>query len=146
MRRLVMQVKNKIVKSTGVLCLIASFTVFAGKGPSAESVEGAKTITAQEAKVLWQNGATFIDTRKDSDWEAGRVPGALHINVKKTEFNKYNILNHIGINDAVVSYCNAEKCHRAASGAKKLVGFGFTQVYYYRQGFPSWKNAGYPYE
>lgn len=141
-----MQVQKQIVKLTGALSLIVSVSVFAAKGPSPETVDGAKTINAQEAKALWKNGATFIDTRKSSDWEAGRVPGALHINIKKAEFNKDNILKYTGLNDAVISYCNAEKCHRAASGAKKLVEFGFTQVYYYRLGYPSWKNAGYPYE
>ncbi len=125
---------------------MASTSAFS-KGPSPESTPGGKTVNAAEAKELWKNGATFIDTRKDSDWEAGRVPGALHINIKKPEeFNAENILQYIGINDPVVSYCNAQKCHRAYKGAKKLVEFGFTNVYYYRDGFPSWKNAGYPYE
>lgn len=125
---------------------MASTSAFS-KGPSPESTPGAKTVNAAEAKELWKNGGTFIDTRKDSDWEAGRVPGALHINIKKPEeFNAEHILQYIGINDPVVSYCNAQKCHRAYKGAKKLVEFGFTNVYYYRDGFPSWKNAGYPYE
>ena len=121
-------------------------TSFAAKGLSPESVDGAKTINAEQAKNLWKEGATFIDTRKESDWASGRIPGALHINIKKTEFNKENILKHVNIDEPVVSYCNAEKCHRAASGARKLVGYGFTNVYYYRDGYPSWKNAGYPYE
>lgn len=138
--------QKNVLKGLGIACLVMSSVAFAGKGPSAKTVDGATTVTAEQAKKLWQEGALFIDTRKDSDWEAGRVPGAVHINVKKPEFNKYNILGHIGLQDAVVSYCNAEKCHRASAGAKKLVGFGFTKVYYYRGGFPSWKNAGYPYE
>jgi len=141
-----MRAKSILIKIVGTVFLFWGTLAMAGKGPSVKSVDGAKTITAQEAKALWQQGATFIDTRKGSDWEAGRVPGALHINVKKPEFNKDNILNHIGINDPVISYCNAEKCHRAARGAKTLVKFGFTKVYYFRDGFPSWKNAGYPYE
>lgn len=138
--------KGLVFAGAATLVAIAS-PVLAGKGPSPESTPGAKTVTAAEAKALWQQGATFIDTRKDSDWEAGRVPGALHINIKKPEeFNAENISQYVGINDPVVSYCNAEKCHRAYKGAKKLVEFGFTNVYYYRAGFPSWKNAGYPYE
>ncbi|WP_051144958.1 rhodanese-like domain-containing protein [Thiomicrorhabdus sp. Kp2] len=137
---------KKLIDGIGIFCLLMSSIAFAAKGPSPESVDGATTIGAEQAKKLWKQGATFIDTRKDSDWEAGRVPGAVHINIKNPEFNKENILTHIGLNDAVISYCNAEKCHRAASGAKKLVEFGFTKVYYYRDGFPSWKNAGYPYE
>ncbi|NPA71615.1 MAG: rhodanese-like domain-containing protein [Gammaproteobacteria bacterium] len=141
-----MAFKHKLVTVIGGMLVLASSAPIAGKGPSAESIEGAKTITAPEAKALWKQGATFIDTRKTSDWEAGRVPGALHLNVKKLEFNKATILSKIAINDPVISYCNAEKCHRASAAAKKLVGFGFTNVYYFRKGFPAWKNASYPYE
>ena len=141
-----MFIPKNVLKGLSFACLFMASTAFAAKGQSAESVDGATTVNAQQAKKLWREGAVFIDTRKDSDWEAGRVPGAVHINIKKPEFNKETILNHVGLNDYVVSYCNAEKCHRAASGAKKLVGFGFTKVYYFRDGFPSWKNAGYPYE
>lgn len=129
-----------------LLTFFFSSTSYAGKGLSPESVAGAKTVTAEQAKQLWLNGATFIDTRKDSDWEAGRIPSALHINIKTPNFSAQHILHFVDFDTPIVSYCNAEKCHRAANGAKKLVSYGFTNVYYYRDGFPSWKNAGYPYE
>lgn len=122
-------------------------SVMAGKGPSVKNVEGATTVDVKQAKELWLQGAAFIDTRKGSDWDAGRIPGAFHFNVKKPEeFNPENIGRFIDKNTPVVSYCNAEMCHRASKGAKKLVSFGFTKVYYYRDGFPSWKNANNPYE
>jgi len=145
-RRLRMKLRTYLLTGVGTASLLLGSYAQAGKGLSPESAEGAKTVTAQEAKVLWEKGAAFIDTRKDSDWEAGRVPGALHINIKKPEFSAENIQKYVDLNQPVVSYCNAEKCHRAYSGAKKLVSFGFTQVYYFRLGYPSWKNAGYPYE
>lgn len=130
--------------TTFVLLILFSSLSFA-KGVSPESVSGAKTITPTEAKQLWRQGVKFIDTRKSSDWEAGRIPGALHINIK-TEFDKKNLLKHVDLNEPVVTYCNAIKCLRAANAAKKLVDYGYQKVYYYRLGFPSWKNAGYPYE
>lgn len=129
----------------GVSMLLTLGNAYA-KGPSPENVPGATTIDAAQAKELWLKGATFIDTRKNSDWDAGRVPGALHINIKKPEFNSDNLAMFVAKDQPVISYCNAEKCHRAAKGAKKLVSFGYTKVYYFRSGFPSWKNAGYPYE
>lgn len=141
-----MRLNKYLMTGMGALCFVVSSYAVAGKGPSPESVDGAKTISAEEAKALWQQGAVFIDTRKDSDWEAGRVPGAVHINVKKPQFNVDAIQDYVSFDQPVVSYCNAEKCHRAFKGAKKLVGFGYKNVYYFRSGFPSWKNAGYPYE
>lgn len=138
--------KTILIKSLFVIAAFAVTHAYAAKGPSPENVDGAQTVSAEQAKKLWLQGAFFIDTRKNSDWEAGRVPGAKHVNIKKPEFNAGTFLQFMNLDDPVVSYCNAEKCHRAANGAKKLVSFGFTKVYYYRDGFPSWKNAGYPYE
>jgi len=139
-----------VLKAVTAACIVSSVLVtspvLAGKGPSPESVAGATTIGPEKAKELWLKGAIFIDTRKKADWDAGRVPGALHISIKKPEFNADNIANYVTKNQPVVSYCNAQLCHRAAKGAKKLVEFGYSQVYYFRSGFPSWKNANYPYE
>ncbi|WP_173291573.1 rhodanese-like domain-containing protein [Thiosulfativibrio zosterae] len=140
--------KRHLILSQGMtlaLSWLVSLSVLAA-GPSAETVEGAKTIDAQEAKALWLKGAAFIDTRSSSDWETGRIPGALHINVKNPEFNPNYIGQYVAKDQPVVSYCNAELCHRAQKGAELLVKFGYTQVYYFRLGFPSWKNAQFPYE
>ncbi|MBN2865696.1 MAG: rhodanese-like domain-containing protein [Thiotrichales bacterium] len=143
--------QSKQLSNLLLACVIAASSFlstqgFAASGPSVESVEGATTIGAKEAKELWLKGAVFIDTRKTADWDAGRIPGALHISIKKPEFNPDYIAQYVAKDHPVVSYCNAQLCHRAASGAKKLVEYGYTQVYYFRLGFPSWKNANYPYE
>ena len=138
--------KRHLILSQGLILALSwllSMSVLAA-GPSAETVEGAKTIDAQEAKALWLKGATFIDTRSSSDWETGRIPGALHINVKNPEFNPDYIGQYVAKDQPEVSYCNAELCHRAQKGAELLVKFGYTQVYYFRRGFPSWKNAHFP--
>lgn len=129
-----------------VILVMMSMPVFAKKGPSPETVPGATTIDAAQAKKLWLQGATFIDTRKGADWDAGRIPGAVHVNIKTKDFNPDYIGQFVAKDEPVVSYCNAEKCHRASKGAKKLVKFGYTKVYYFRSGFPSWKNANNPYE
>ena len=137
------------MKSLKILALLFSVifsTNALSKADSATKVAGATTIDAAEAKKLWLAGATFIDTRKGSDWDAGRVPGAIHINVKKSGFTAEGLQAKIALDNPVVSYCNAEKCHRSSKGAKKLVSYGYTNVYYFRSGFPAWKNAGYPYE
>ncbi|WP_321276698.1 rhodanese-like domain-containing protein [Thiomicrorhabdus indica] len=132
--------------AVSVLAILMAFSqIVSAKGVSPETVSGATTIAPDEAKKLWRQGVKFIDTRKSSDWEAGRIPGALHINIK-TEFDKENLLKQVDVNEPVVTYCNAIKCKRAANAAKKLVDYGYQKVYYYRLGFPSWKNAGYPYE
>lgn len=109
------------------------------------SVDGATTVNAAEAKALFDNEALFVDTRKDKDWEAGRIPGAEHLNVKKV-LTQESLAEVAGKDEVIVMYCNGHKCIRSSQAAKMAVDWGFSKVYYFRDGFPAWKAAGYPVE
>lgn len=108
------------------------------------TVNGAKTVDVTMTKKLFGQEVPFIDVRKDSDWEAGRVPGAYHIELKK--FSESAMLEVLGKNDAVVIYCNGTNCMRSSEAASMAVGWGFTKVYYFRDGFPAWQAANFPVE
>lgn len=110
------------------------------------TIDGAKTVSTEEAKALFDNEILFVDVRKDSDWDAGRVPGSVHLDNKKGAFTEAALSAEVGKSEKVVIYCNGEKCPRSAKGAKSAVSWGFTNVQYYRDGFPAWKAAGYPVE
>jgi len=118
---------------------------FAGDKISPMTVDGATTVTTDEAKKLFDEGALFVDVRRDSDWEAGRVQDAVHLNIKST-FNEENLLKELKKDEPVILYCNGEKCLRSSNACIKAVSWGFSKVYYYRDGFPAWKKAGYPSE
>lgn len=109
------------------------------------TVEGATTVSAAEAKALFDSEALFVDVRKDSDWDAGRIPGAVHLDIKG-KFTDEALSGEIGKDEKVVIYCNGEKCMRSSKGSQEAVSWGFTNVYYFRDGFPAWKAAGYPVE
>lgn len=132
---------------TSVLAFAFLFTTtaLAGDKVSPTDIVGATTINANTAKELFDNEAAFIDVRKNSDWEAGRIPSAIHLELKGN-FTEATLADEIDKNENVVFYCNGEKCMRSSKAAKKAVDWGYTQVYYYRDGFPSWKAAGYPVE
>lgn len=117
--------------------------VFAGESPM--TVDGAKTVNAAEAKALFDKGIKFVDVRKNADWDAGRIPGAQHIELKK-KFSEDSLAKVIGKDQAVVIYCNGALCKRSSKASIKAVGWGFKQVYYFRDGFPAWQTAGYPAE
>jgi rhodanese-related sulfurtransferase len=126
------------------LCFL-SLESFAGSGVSPMTVEGAKTVNTEQAKKLFDDGALFIDTRKDADWAAGRVADAVHLNIK-SNFTEKDMLAELKKGDPVVLYCNGERCMRSSKACKEAVAWGFTNVYYYRDGFPAWKSAGHPSE
>jgi len=117
----------------------------AGDKVSPETVNGATTVDAAKAKSLFDKGVIFLDVRKDKDWAAGRVPDAIHIELKK-KLNADSMSKQIKKDQQVVIYCNGSKCMRSSKASAKAVGWGFTKVFYFRDGFPAWKAAGYPVE
>lgn len=139
---------KKVVR--GLLALVA--VVFFAQvndvqaaGVSPSDIEGARTISTSDAKALFDKGVLFIDVRKDSDWDAGRVPGAEHLELKKI-FSEASLAELAGKDEQIVIYCNGEKCMRSSKACAKAVEWGFTNLHYYRDGFPAWKNANYPVE
>lgn len=126
-----------------LVALCASFNVQAGVSPT--SIAGATTVDTDKARALFDEGAAFIDVRKDSDWEAGRVPGAIHLELKKV-YSPETLADEVQKDEAIVVYCNGEKCLRSSVAAEKAVKWGWTKVYYYRDGFPAWKGAALPVE
>ncbi len=128
-----------------VVTLFSAQSVIAGDEISPMTVDGAKTVTTEEAKKLFDDGVLFIDVRKDKDWNAGRVADAIQLNIKTT-LSEETMSAEMKKADPAVVYCNGERCLRSSNAAKKAVSWGFTNIYYYRDGFPAWKNAGYPVE
>jgi rhodanese-related sulfurtransferase len=126
------------------LALAAAPALYAADSP--ETIKGATTVDAAKAKALFDKGVVFIDTRKDKDWDAGRIPGAKHLDVETPVFTEAALGKLVKKDQEVVMYCNGVSCPRSAMATEKAVGWGYTKVYYYRLGFPDWKAAGYPVE
>lgn len=109
------------------------------------TIDGAETVDVSTAKKLFDQEIPFIDVRKNADWDAGRVPGAYHVELKK-EFSETAMLEVVGKNDEVVIYCNGSSCMRSSQASAKAVEWGFKKVYYFRDGFPAWQAANLPVE
>ena len=127
------------------LAFASLFAAASFAATSPESISGATTVDANAAKQLFDNGAAFVDVRKDSDWQAGRIPDAIHIELKKV-LNEQSLGAEVKTGDEVVFYCNGVSCLRSSKASAKAVSWGYSKVYYFRDGFPAWKAAGYPVE
>ncbi len=110
-----------------------------------ESVAGATTVDASQAKALFDEEAAFVDLRKENMWNSGRIPGAIWLDFK-TAFSAEALVAEVGKDEKVVFYCSGVRCPRSSKAAIKAVEWGYSQVYYFRDGFPAWKNAKYPVE
>jgi rhodanese-related sulfurtransferase len=110
-----------------------------------QSVAGATTVDAAQAKDLFDNEALFIDLRKENMWNAGRIPGAVWLEMKSA-FSEEALTGEAEKDETLVFYCSGVHCPRSAKACEKALSWGYSKVNYFRGGFPEWKNAGYPVE
>jgi rhodanese-related sulfurtransferase len=110
-----------------------------------ESVAGATTVDAAQAKTLFDQEALFVDLRKENMWNSGRIPGAVWLEMKSA-FTQEALESEAAKDEALVFYCSGVRCPRSAKACEKALSWGFTNVNYFRGGFPAWKNAGLPIE
>lgn len=110
-----------------------------------ESVPGATTVDAAAAKQLFDQEAAFVDLRKENVWNSGRVPGAIWLDFKNS-FDEATLTDEVDKDEKLVFYCSGVRCPRSSKAAIKALAWGYTDVYYFRDGFPAWKTAGYPVE
>ena len=128
-----------------MLLLAVSISVNAADTVSPVSVDGTTAVNATQSKDLFDKGALFLDVRSNKDWDAGRIPDAVHIELKK-KFSEASMSSEVKKDEPVVIYCNGPSCLRSSKAAAMAVAWGFTKVYYFRDGYPAWKSAGYPTE
>ena len=99
--------------------LLLTFGAYAEVSPT--SIAGATTVDTEAAHKLFKDGALFVDVRRDSDWDAGRVAGALHLNLK-TNYSADSLGAELGKDEAVVIYCNGQlelETHSTAGGDER---------------------------
>lgn len=130
---------------TAFIGFALALSAHAGGKVSPTSVDGATSVSAADAKGLFDKGVIFLDVRSDKDWSAGRIPDAVHIELKK-KLNEASMGKEVKKGDPVVIYCNGASCTRSSKASAKAVGWGYSKVYYFRDGYPAWKSAGYPVE
>lgn len=107
-------------------------------------VHGASSIDVIEAKQLHDRGVVFIDARDAVDWGIGHIEGAISLYLER--FTEEELAAVINRDEPVVIYCHGPRCLLSSRAVEMAVSWGFTNTYYFRDGFPAWKIAGYPFD
>jgi rhodanese-related sulfurtransferase len=146
---------NRSIRHLTALLALA-LSIFAGSSLAAayvspETIPGTTYVDAAQAHAMFERGVMFVDVRIASDYEVGRIPGAINLTIQKNEaespFTEASLLKLLGGKDVeAVFYCNSTSCWRTAAAAERAMKWGFTKIHYYRLGFPDWKATGYPVE
>ena len=118
------------------------------KPDSPVEVAGATTVDTDAAVELIteSDDLVIIDARKAQDYNTGHIEDAVLLT--NTSINSQaDIAVHVPTKDTpVLVYCNGIKCGRSSDAAGKAVSFGYSNVYYYRNGMAEWTERGLPIE
>ena len=112
---------------------------------SPEQVPGAVTISAQQAKALFDEGVAFVDVRNPRLYARRHVPGANHLDLN-AGFTREAFAAVAATAEPVVIYCSGVKCSRSYRACEQAVSWGYEKVYYFRGGIVEWRDAGFPME
>lgn len=127
-----------------LLALLSSVSV-ANEETSPTTIRGATTTDVFSTKQLFDADVIFIDVRNDQQWSNGHIPNALHIHIK--EFTQQSLGNSIPTKDTpIVIYCADSRCQDSAKACRLAIKWGFTKVFYFRDGFILWQARGMPVE
>lgn len=106
-------------------------------------VTGVQTIDIFQARQLYNQGAVFIDVRNKEEWSIGHIAGAVHLDFQK-DFGRLYTAENIQKDTPIVIYCNGVTCLRSAYACAVSVYWGFSNVYYFRNGYFEWMLYDFP--
>jgi len=99
-----------------------------------------------EAKQAFDHGdAVFVDVRSAFSYEAGHIPGALHLPSHASTAHVREVLASYPADSRVVTYCSGGGCQSSYTLAKRLVEESVCdEVYVLTGGWPAWQAASFP--
>jgi rhodanese-related sulfurtransferase len=104
-----------------------------------EATTGASELDPARVGELVGEGATLIDTRRDHEWDGGRIAGARHLEINELSAQADSIPR----DRPVIFYCRSGGRSRMAADAFRLAAY---DAYNLAGGIRAWVEAGLPLE
>ncbi|HVM81009.1 MAG TPA: rhodanese-like domain-containing protein [Stellaceae bacterium] len=128
---------------------------FAGPAHAADTpptLAGATLVNAQEVAKLQAAGAVVIDARVASEYSEGHIKGAVSIpyrekSAKDVGFDQSQdewAVDKLPADKkaSIVLYCNGPECWKSYKSSVAAIKAGYSNIHWFRGGFPEWKAAG----
>lgn len=96
-------------------------------------------IDAARAAALIKHGATVVDVREPHEWQAGHIPGALHIPLRELA-TRVDELPHDAM---LIAVCRSGGRSARATTSLSKAGYHVENL---RGGMKAWAKAGQPLE
>jgi rhodanese-related sulfurtransferase len=140
--------------ATLLLGILFSGPVLADDTPA--TLAGATLVSAEDVVQAAAGGAKLIDTRIASEYAEGHLKGAMSVpyrekSAKSVDFDssqdEFDLTKLPSDKEAaIVMYCNGPECWKSFKGSQAAIKGGYTNIHWYRMGFPDWKSKGLPTE
>jgi rhodanese-related sulfurtransferase len=98
-----------------------------------------KEVSRAEAREMLDDGAQLVDVRADHEWEAGHLPGAVHITLPDLPAR----IEEIDKDRPVIIYCRGGNRSTMAAGALAEAGYDVAKL---AEGAVGWEEEGLPFE
>lgn len=118
-----------------------------------KTLPGATVLSAQEAKALMDKGVALYDTRVEHEYKEGHIKGAISLPYKENSGKEVDFDSTVDSWDVaqlpkdrnmpLIFACNGPECWKSYKSAKVALNNKYTKVYWFRGGFPAWKEAGF---
>jgi ABC-type phosphate/phosphonate transport system substrate-binding protein/rhodanese-related sulfurtransferase len=118
-------------------------------------LDGVRIVSAEEVQALMGKGAVLYDTRSEEEYRDKHIKGAKWLPYREKsakevgfDFTKdaFDVARAGGKDAPVIFACNGAECWKSYKSCVAARKEGFTQVYWFRGGFPEWVARGYPVE
>ena len=100
---------------------------------------GPKEVSRTDARKLLDEGAQLIDVRADHEWEAGRIPGAVHVPLPDLPQRT----DDLDQERPVVVYCRGGNRSSMAAAALAAAGYNAVKL---TEGIVGWTEEDLPLE
>jgi ABC-type phosphate/phosphonate transport system substrate-binding protein/rhodanese-related sulfurtransferase len=117
---------------------------------------GATVIGADKVVELMASGVPCYDVRTEAEYKAHHIAGAKFLpyaehSKKEVGFDrtqdKFGLLDSVKDRNAPIIFaCNGEECWKSYKASTFALAEGFRNVYWFRGGFPEWRNRRFALE
>ena len=101
------------------------------------------------SQFFGQETVTFIDARDQGTYEAGHIPGALHIDAERLGSDPLvgaDVLASVAQSQVLIVYCSGGQCDLSRKLATNLIVRGYPKVLVFEGGWNEWVEEGQPEE
>jgi rhodanese-related sulfurtransferase len=99
-------------------------------------------IKSDQAKMLFDMGTPFIDAREPQFFAQGHVERAMNMTADQVIGNAAELIRYRP--GPIVVYCSGGDCDASHHVATRLQALQFTQIHIMIDGYPGWKEKGFP--